>query len=186
MRSDDIVDYTFRADTRSIRGALRRLREELDPYSTEFVLYLGHCLDGRKVWADVRLSFAANGGKPAGFPELSICFEATDGPRGRRGSKRNAWGQLTDVEFTPGTLGNRVREVWREHHLNDLHAGCEHQRALGWESMMEIGPHGYERLANVGVPCPVCGYRFGSAWQYVPIPEEIITEIRSWIREAIA
>lgn len=29
-------------------------------------------------------------------------------------------------------------------------------------------------------PCPVCGYEYGSAWLYVPIPEDVIKEIKSW------
>ena len=33
---------------------------------------------------------------------------------------------------------------------------------------------------SIGAPCPVCGYRYGSAWVYEPIPEDIIAEIKSW------
>lgn len=29
-------------------------------------------------------------------------------------------------------------------------------------------------------PCPVCGYEYGSAWKYMPIPADIIEEIKSW------
>ena len=29
-------------------------------------------------------------------------------------------------------------------------------------------------------PCPVCGYEYGSAWLYMPIPEDVIKEIKSW------
>lgn len=29
-------------------------------------------------------------------------------------------------------------------------------------------------------PCPVCGYEYGSAWLYTPIPEDVISEITSW------
>lgn len=29
-------------------------------------------------------------------------------------------------------------------------------------------------------PCPICGYEYGSEWQYMPIPEDVIKEIKSW------
>ena len=29
-------------------------------------------------------------------------------------------------------------------------------------------------------PCPVCGYQYGSAWLYEPIPQAIIDEIMAW------
>ncbi len=29
-------------------------------------------------------------------------------------------------------------------------------------------------------PCPVCGYKYGAAWLYMPIPEDVIAEIKSW------
>lgn len=28
-------------------------------------------------------------------------------------------------------------------------------------------------------PCPVCGYRYGTAWRYEPVPEDVLNEIRS-------
>lgn len=32
----------------------------------------------------------------------------------------------------------------------------------------------------LGKPCPVCGYKYGNAWQYMPIPAEIIEEVKNW------
>lgn len=29
-------------------------------------------------------------------------------------------------------------------------------------------------------PCPVCGYKYGTAWLYEPLPEEVVKEILSW------
>ncbi len=142
-------------------------------------------------------------------------------------------------------LVDRFVEVWDKWHLNDMHAGCEHQRALGWgkdkitiytyELTQEVKvkkydienkaadalraggvvqytpaeqtiinkpseingeelrliPAGYELTHKdkkfsgwvyeyehpKGVlckPCPVCGYKYGSAWLTVPVPKEII------------
>lgn len=47
-------------------------------------------------------------------------------------------------------------------HLNDMHAGCEHQEALKWDN---------EKL---GVPCPTCGYKYGTAWLKRELPAEIV------------
>lgn len=29
-------------------------------------------------------------------------------------------------------------------------------------------------------PCPVCGHKYGAEWLYMPIPEDVIAEIKSW------
>jgi hypothetical protein len=29
-------------------------------------------------------------------------------------------------------------------------------------------------------PCEVCGYKYGSAWVYEPLPQEIINEVKNW------
>lgn len=47
-------------------------------------------------------------------------------------------------------------------HLNGLHAGCEHQDELGWSHN------------DIGNPCPVCGYKWGSAWTKRELPPEVI------------
>jgi hypothetical protein len=67
--------------------------------------------------------------------------------------------------------------IWRLYHLNDMQAGCEHQRALGWSSTETHVDYGGGREDMVGVPCPICGYEFGSAWLFTPVP----TEVREFI-----
>ena len=47
-------------------------------------------------------------------------------------------------------------------HLNDMRAGCEHQEALGW---------GNDKLS---VPCPTCGYKYGTAWKKRELPANVI------------
>lgn len=81
-----------------------------------------------------------------------------------------------------------MMEVWKRWHLNDLRAGCEHQRAENWgeDRVSELGKLScwvYPQEHPKGVlmkHCPVCGYQYGSAWLYEAIPAEIISEIRSW------
>ena len=55
-----------------------------------------------------------------------------------------------------------IFRLWKNYHLNDMHAGCEHQK--------EGTP--------VGEICPICGYRYGSAWLYHEIPEKDLEVIK--------
>lgn len=56
-----------------------------------------------------------------------------------------------------------IHEIWEQYHLNDMNAGCEHMaKGAGW---------------GLGDVCPLCGYSWGSAWKYRPIPDYIMKEI---------
>ena len=62
------------------------------------------------------------------------------------------------VEWAPGWSKWKFEElldIWQTYHLNDMQAGCQHQ----WDSR-----------PPVGAECPECGYRYGSKWNYRPIP----------------
>lgn len=78
-------------------------------------------------------------------------------------------------KFAPGwdqDLLDTFFEVWKRYHLNDLRPGCEHQRALGWENHWQAQgwlPHTEGGLLEK--PCPICGYKFGSAWNVEAIPD---------------
>lgn len=147
-------------------------------HKMEFELYLGRADDMRRVWANVSFVEVERGRR------LLIDFEAV--PAGlRRGSVGTEYGQIVDFSFTPGSLGAEVMEVWRKHHANDSHPGCRHQRALGWEEERERNPQtGIWRYAHTDEPCPTCGYRFGSKWQYVPLPLEVCQAVGRWMRIA--
>ena len=84
----------------------------------------------------------------------------------------------------------RIAEIWTQYHLNDMNAGCEHQRA-NWDTSKKIdyptttATAGWINFTKhpdglLMKPCEVCGYEYGSAWLYSPIPDEIIAEIKSW------
>lgn len=60
----------------------------------------------------------------------------------------------------------KLAEIWERWHLNDMRAGCEHQRDAGWSAR-----------DMVGVACEVCGYRFGSAWLHEDVPAEVLEEL---------
>ncbi len=66
-----------------------------------------------------------------------------------------------------GQIQDTIREFFPElapllpWHLNDMRAGCVHQEAS-------------ETRPEIGAPCAVCGYKYGSAWNKVELPPEIV------------
>lgn len=100
------------------------------------------------------------------------------------GSCRGACGQIYDelleaikdpaTKLADGWNAQLVQqfvEIWKEWHLNDLQAGCEHQRALGWDI------DGYD--AHPSEPCPTCGYKYGTAWLTKKVPQKVLDFLNS-------
>ena len=102
-----------------------------------------------------------------------------------------------ELRFAPGWNAEKwldLLEAWELWHLNDLHAECPHQAALGWtyeehhgdtivtelfttrQGETEVSER-YDEFA--GHVCPVCGYRIGSLWLTVEVPEEVIAFLKS-------
>lgn len=122
-----------------------------------------------------------------GGKELSIC-----GTLYRKGVKTDAAilsaGQnLDDVltltqwqnPWTPDELVE-LHDIWKRWHLNDMRAGCEHQTKIVYESSR------YGRRVNINGTteaneCPV-GYKYGSAWLYEPLPDDVIERIHVFQR----
>lgn len=101
------------------------------------------------------------------FDGTRLAFQGVIGPR-RDGNCRGSGGQiavdLADVVATaPFTAADvaRLAEVWKLWHLNDMRAGCAHQRRSG-------------RRYEIGEACPVCDYRYGSAWLHEDVPADVI------------
>lgn len=59
-------------------------------------------------------------------------------------------------------------DIWDRWHLNDMHAGCIHQRAFEKEP--------YEK--HRGAHCDICNYTYGTAWLYEPLPTGLIDKIK--------
>lgn len=77
--------------------------------------------------------------------------------------------QPREINFAPEWNAKKwldLLEIWHDWHLNDLKPGCEHQRASGWED------DGYD--VHPSEPCPTCGYKFGTAWHKLPIPQRVL------------
>lgn len=81
--------------------------------------------------------------------------------------------KASELRFSKGwnaEIWYKFLDAWKVWHLNDLKAGCEHQRALGWEK------DGYDKHPSEA--CPTCGYEFGSAWNTVAVPVEVVNFLR--------
>ncbi len=151
-------------------------------------LYIGRDADGSRV--TLRLELNAD--------KLSIC-----------GSSRSSGGQMQDTirqELDAGTFKpaipaadlREILDIWDRWHLNDMKAGCEHQRAEGWDKrpidpakpLNTYGLHfegqkspSWNMLSWVrpsehpeGLltkPCPVCGYKYGTEWKKETLPDQV-------------
>jgi hypothetical protein len=117
-------------------------------------------------------------------------------------------GQCVDTVaayFPDDRKARRMVEIWRRWHLNDMKADCEHQREESWDKrpidpakpLNTYGKHfpgqshdTWNMLAWVrrdehpdgllSHPCPVCGYKYGTAWNREEIPDEVLAEIATW------
>lgn len=135
-----------------------------------------------------------------------LSITGVDGPKSN-GDARGGCGQIIDTlrelgVYAPGwdkAKAEELARVWERWHLNDMRAGCEHQRAEEWDER-PIDPtkptHSYGKhfpgqqqdswnmLAWVrqdehseGLlmkPCDVCGYKYGSAWLTEEVPAEVL------------
>lgn len=72
-----------------------------------------------------------------------------------------------DPRFTRRNI-RQLLAWWREWHLNDMHAGCVHQTVV-----YEDGYFGRRASLDLTLPCPVTGYRYGSAWLVKPLPADV-------------
>lgn len=75
------------------------------------------------------------------FENKRLSITGVVGPN-RYGSCRGSCGQIRD-ELSRITFLNpgwdrakieRLTEIWGEHHLNDMHAGCPHQKGADWDT----------------------------------------------------
>lgn len=94
-------------------------------------------------------------------------------------------------------------DAWDAWHMNDMRAGCEHQRAEKWSERpidpskptTAYGKHfqgqqydSWNMLAWVrpsehpsgllGKPCPTCGYKYGTAWLREAVPVDVLAFLR--------
>ena len=75
------------------------------------------------------------GGETERYIELSICGNIWNGGH----SDILCGGQCIDTiaEYIHTPQMQEILEIWKRWHLNGMRAACEHQRALGWEEMVD-------------------------------------------------
>jgi hypothetical protein len=87
------------------------------------------------------------------------------------GSSGQIYYSLVDLTpargFTKDMLSD-LADIWNAYHLNALQAGCSHPREMGWK----YSSHGAR-------PCPVCGYKLGTAWKSKTVPAGVIKWLQS-------
>lgn len=104
------------------------------------------------------------------FSEGKLSITGVVGPR--KSGNAYSCGQTRDEVIKVYNKGwnedlyKKFQKTWDEWHLNYMRPGCEHQRMRGWEK------DGYDK--HPSQPCPVCGYKFGSAWKKVEIPQDVL------------
>lgn len=141
-----------------------------------------------------------------------LSITGVEGPK-RNGNASGGCGQigatLVDNVDTYATgwsteLATKFASVWAAWHLNDMRAGCEHQRAAGWDekpidpakptftygkhfagqrydswNLLGWVPESEHQEGLMGRPCPECGYRYGTAWLAEEVPGEILEFLAS-------
>jgi hypothetical protein len=113
-----------------------------------------------------------------GFDGQRLSISGVEGPT-RNGNCIGACGQIDmhlgqgeDITPAPGWTAETIAaflQAWNRWHLNDMRAGCEHQRALGWTK--------YED--HPSEPCPTCGYKYGSRWLTEEVPADVLAFLSS-------
>ena len=119
------------------------------------------------------------------------------------GQNRETLGELLDtpgatLDYPREELAE-ILAIWERWHLNGMVAGCSHQTGEGWNTrpidpnkpLNAYGRHfegqgqpswnmfGWIRPDEhpnglLGKPCPVCGYRYGSAWLVDILPGYVV------------
>lgn len=107
------------------------------------------------------------------------------------------YGQIFDsiqpVRYAPGInllIVRRLQQIWEDWHLNDMRSGCEHQREQRWDTWL-IDPSKPATQSNMlmwkseaeggllGRACDQCGFKFGSAWLFEEVPQDVLDFLES-------
>lgn len=145
------------------------------------------------------------------FDGKRLSISGVEGPKWN-GDARGGCGQIVDAldrlmdlapGWTPDTV-KRLRAEWERWHLNDMRAGCEHQRKEGWDTrpidptkpLNAYGtfyPGQHQPSWNMATwvsraeweggllsePCDVCGYKYGTAWRSETVPVDVMAFLGS-------
>ena len=112
---------------------------------------------------------------------------------------------LDDINPIPPWTAASIRSLfafWKRWHLSDMRAGCEHQRAGGWDKapidpskpLTAYGKHFPGQLHSswnmagwvrpdewegglLTKACSICGYKYGSAWLKETVPGDVLAAL---------
>ena len=88
------------------------------------------------------------------------------------------WTKLSNIKGKDLSLKECIKllNIWREWHLNNMQAGCEHQREL----LKCIKDRSYDHLMKIPEfkKCSKCDYAYGSAW----LKKEVPTNVLEWLK----
>jgi hypothetical protein len=99
---------------------------------------------------------------------------------GSCGQIRDTLGRLTAPRFTKETL-DQLKQIWDRWHLNDMKAGTPAQEDYLRENYKERYDYtkASEVLREAGLN-PDNGYKYGSAWLFEEVPEDVINFLASF------
>lgn len=150
-------------------------------------LYIGRTSGGDRLYLDVVVRERAGRRETVehewveGAEELSIVGTLRHRGRDIGGGQciDSMWDVLDHGQVARGADRADVRliaDIWGRWHLNTLKAGCAHVEPVGKDtgSMLDSTP-----------PCPVTGYRWGSAWLYEPLPDGVVSGLAEACRRVV-
>lgn len=137
------------------------------------------------------------------YVDGKLSITGVEGPM-FNGNCHGSCGKIVDglvgeiVKYSPGWNAKKLQkfvDIWNKWHLNNMRAGCEHQRAANWsENRIDPAELPDDRHTNrdergilamwvrpsehpkglLCKPCPVCGYEYGSEWQFEEVPNDVL------------
>lgn len=150
----------------------------------EHKMYLGKCDhngSGRKT-CKAFITWTFEDGK------FSMCAEIWN----QRETDIYSCGQCVDTVaayFKGNHKAQRMVEIWKRYHLNDLRAGSYEQMKYLREHPLDPESYTYPKsyyeaasaaLSAAGLNPDSEGYMYGHAWKREEIPSDIAAEIESW------
>lgn len=115
-------------------------------------------------------------------PKLSICGELWNARHTDIVMGGQCLDHLADLgDLASNTTFKKLYKLWKNWHLNDLHAGTiKQEQALDDAKKSGVKLNSYEDsckyLESIGL-LEDDGYKYGSAWLYRAIPKDTMTEI---------
>lgn len=103
------------------------------------------------------------------------------------GSMKGCSGQCLDTiaKYNTTPLFKTLYRLWNQYHLNDLHAGTEAQEKALEQWKKEGNKYEYGKACEYLKSIELYednGYKYGTGWLYMPIPEEDLQLIKSIIK----